>query len=225
MLYYIIPPIIIVLSLSALVFILFRKVEEVPEEVLAEEGQAVEKKKGAFMLMVGHFGLKILERIMQHTKLISLKMHNMTNTWFHRIKSKREQQMTAVQEIAEEKEKEVKPMITPVASMPERKIAPTEPPVIQRRNHMEAVQPRVTRPDSIVPKPVVESSREKLEEVLIKRIAINPRDIEAYERLGDHYMEGENLPDALECYRQVLKLSPVHHKAKVKIRKIERLLQ
>lgn len=224
MLYYIIPPIIIILSLSVLIFILFRKVEDVPSDILLESGQVEEKKKSSFRLVIGQFFLRLLERIMQRTKLISLKLHNMTNTWFHRIKSKRERQMSAASEIVE-KEKEIKPTVKSEASMPEKHVIATEPMAIERRRKMEIVKPKITRPDSIVPKPVVESSREKLEEVLIKRIAINPRDIEAYERLGDYYMEGENLPDALECYRQVLKLSPVHHKAKVKIRKIERLLK
>ena len=68
-------------------------------------------------------------------------------------------------------------------------------------------------------------AKEKLEEVLIKRIAVNPRDIEAYERLGDYYLERENHSDSLECFRQVLKLSPAHHKAKTRIRRLESILK
>ena len=64
-----------------------------------------------------------------------------------------------------------------------------------------------------------------MEEVLIKRIAINPKDIEAYERLGDYYLEGENYQDSKECFKQVLKLSPTHHKARLKIRKLEKLIK
>ena len=66
--------------------------------------------------------------------------------------------------------------------------------------------------------------KNQLEEALIRRVAINPRDIEAYERLGDYYMESENFRDSHECFKQVLILSPSHYKAKIRIRKIEKLI-
>jgi lipoprotein NlpI len=66
--------------------------------------------------------------------------------------------------------------------------------------------------------------KNKLEEALIRRIAVNPRDVEAYERLGDYYMESENFRDSHECFKQVLMLSPAHYKAKIRIRKIEKLI-
>lgn len=67
--------------------------------------------------------------------------------------------------------------------------------------------------------------KEQLEELLIGRIVSNPRDVEAYERLGDYYLENENYIDAKECYRQVLKLSPVNRLVKIKIRRLERVLE
>lgn len=62
------------------------------------------------------------------------------------------------------------------------------------------------------------------EENLIARIARDPKDFTAYEELGDHYLETGNIKDAKECYRQVLKLSPVHRMVKIKIRRLEKLL-
>lgn len=62
------------------------------------------------------------------------------------------------------------------------------------------------------------------EEDLIARIARDPKDFTAYEELGDHYLETGNIKDAKECYRQVLKLSPVHRMVKIKIRRLEKLL-
>lgn len=62
------------------------------------------------------------------------------------------------------------------------------------------------------------------EEDLIGRIATNPKDFEAYEALGDFYMDSGNIKDAKECYRQVLKLSPVQRMVKIKIRRLEKLL-
>lgn len=67
--------------------------------------------------------------------------------------------------------------------------------------------------------------KEQLEDILVERISLNPRDIEAYERLGDYYLEQNNLVDAKECYRQVLKLSPAYRLVKIKIRRLERLLE
>lgn len=66
--------------------------------------------------------------------------------------------------------------------------------------------------------------RTQYEDILIERIALNPRDIEAYERLGDYYMDREAYDDAKECYKQVLRLSPMNRKAKVRMRKLERIL-
>ncbi len=62
------------------------------------------------------------------------------------------------------------------------------------------------------------------EEMLIARIALNPKDFTAYETLGDYYFERENIKDAKECYRQVLKLSPVQRMVKIKIRRLEKFL-
>jgi tetratricopeptide (TPR) repeat protein len=62
------------------------------------------------------------------------------------------------------------------------------------------------------------------EEELIDRIAKNPKDAQAYEELGDFYMEGGNLSDAKACYRQVIKLSPLNREVKEKVRRLERLL-
>ncbi len=67
--------------------------------------------------------------------------------------------------------------------------------------------------------------KNQLEDILVERISMNPRDIEAYERLGDYYLEQSNLVDAKECYRQVLKLSPAYRLVKIKIRRLERLLE
>jgi cytochrome c-type biogenesis protein CcmH/NrfG len=59
---------------------------------------------------------------------------------------------------------------------------------------------------------------------MIARIARDPKDFTSYEALGDYYLESENIRDAKECYRQVLKLSPVHRMVKIKIRRLEKLL-
>lgn len=86
---------------------------------------------------------------------------------------------------------------------------------------------RSTRYRGVVGTDVVikQPRKEQLEDILVERISMNPRDIEAYERLGDYYLEQGNLSDAKECYRQVLKLSPAYRLVKIKIRRLERLLE
>ena len=66
--------------------------------------------------------------------------------------------------------------------------------------------------------------KDRLEELLIERIAANPKDIEAYERLGQYYMEIENYEFGKECFKQVVKLSPTNRNAKYALKKLERLL-
>lgn len=61
------------------------------------------------------------------------------------------------------------------------------------------------------------------EEAFITRIAVNPKDFAAYEGLGDYYFDRGNIKDAKECYRQVLKLSPVQRMVKIKIRRLEKI--
>ncbi len=63
------------------------------------------------------------------------------------------------------------------------------------------------------------------ENALIKKIAANPKSVSAYEALGDFYLEMGNVNDAKSCYKQVLKLSPVHRSVKMKIRRLERMIE
>ncbi|MEI7621225.1 MAG: hypothetical protein WCJ51_01685 [Candidatus Moraniibacteriota bacterium] len=221
MLYYILPPFIIILSAGALIVFLFRKMENVSVEQLVVENvkqQQAFKKIDALKSLLSQWGLGLLEKMMHRAKLLALKFHNASNELFHSIKEKRERRMKTDQERKKQ---------TPEVLQPSTEILQT----------LEDDRPRVKEmvlPSNYVPakeiSTVASSSpktrvKAKLEEVLIKRIAVNPRDIEAYERLGDYYLERENHSDSLECFRQVLKLSPAHHKAKTRIRKLESMLK
>jgi tetratricopeptide (TPR) repeat protein len=75
----------------------------------------------------------------------------------------------------------------------------------------------------VSPKPRSEI-KDRLEELLIERIAVNPKDIEAYERLGEYYLEIRSFVDAKECFKQVLKLDPKNRNAKYRMRRLENLL-
>ena len=72
--------------------------------------------------------------------------------------------------------------------------------------------------------PQKREEKNEYEQVLIERIALNPRDVEAYERLGDYYLEGNSLDDAKECFKQVLRLSPLSRRARFRMRRVEKML-
>jgi len=227
MLYYILPPFIIILSVGALIMFLFRKMENIPaEEIIAPklEKPSIERMK-ALQSSLSQFGLRILERMMHRLKLLSLKFHNASNELFHSIREKREKRIKLDEEKKQQQQQQEAQAIQlaseDILTATEKDRPRVKEPVLPasqldlKNTRMGAAMMRRAKP----------KANEKLEEVLIKRIAVNPRDIEAYERLGDYYLERENHSDSLECFRQVLKLSPAHYKAKTRIRKLEGLLK
>ncbi len=63
------------------------------------------------------------------------------------------------------------------------------------------------------------------EKMLIKRIAHNPRDAEAYDLLGQVYLVQNNLQDAAECFEQVVALEPQNLRAVEQLKKIIKIQQ
>jgi tetratricopeptide (TPR) repeat protein len=63
-----------------------------------------------------------------------------------------------------------------------------------------------------------------LEKILIERIAANPKDVEAYERLGEYYFEIENWEYAKECFKQIIKLNPENKNVRTKMKELEKIL-
>jgi tetratricopeptide (TPR) repeat protein len=205
MLDYILPPIIIVIGVSALIMFLFRKAKQIPQQEFAVQSEVKQEEKRTSKIIygIGQFGLKILERMMHKLKLLSLKFHNVSDNLVHSIHEKRQQRKNIKQQESVEQKK------------------------IEEEKAVEQESPQPIRPliRETATHPIIKNKeKNQLEEVLIKRIAINPKDIEAYERLGDYYLESENYQDSKECFKQVLKLSPMHYKARLKIRKLEKLI-
>lgn len=129
---------------------------------------------------------------------------------------------------------------------------PVAPPIIQkpgrsfktflrRRDFVEPTDNAVARPEAetgksfaptvsrTVATPNVDrrmtAKKSEREEVLIARIADNPRDAVAYEELGDHYFATRSMQDAKACYRQALKLHPTNRAVKIKIRRLEKFFE
>ncbi len=211
MLNYILPPIIIIVSVAILIVFLFRKAEKIPEQALTakEDKSDQENRKSAIASAIGQFWLKFLEKIMQRLKLMSLKFHNVSNNWFHSIREKR-QQRDLMQQENQKKEK--------IEDIPEEQIVFKETAIIE-----EKIRPLIRETATHPQKNAIDKN--KLEEALIRRIAVNPRDIEAYERLGDYYLEKENYCDSHECFSQVLMLSPTHRKARLRIRRLKMMIK
>lgn len=223
MLYYILPPFIIIASAGVLIAFLFRKMENIPAGEILEpvSEQKTSGRIDVVKSVLSQFGLSVLERMMHRAKLLALKFHNASNELFHSIREKRKNRMMIEQEAKQKSpESDVDPVIEVVHSSDDDR--PRVKEMVLPSSHSAYLESQPISNLSQKPKP---KANDKLEEALIKRIAINPRDIEAYERLGDYYLERENHNDSLECFKQVLKLSPAHHRAKTRIRKLESLLK
>jgi len=261
--YLVIPPIIVVLSLSFLLWYLSRKGTD---PVIAEMISQSEGEKPSFSRTKELF-LRILEKWAQRFKVASLRTHNSLHEFTQSVKESRRKMNGNVLSETEHvfpvevvvKTIEKSTAVTPnehkegfFSRLKQRVIKEVKPqqevslneelsqmesnPITFRRQE-EKEQNGFFEKKEIVPRPMVsetvaqpESRRGRMkpnisrEETLIARIAVNPKDFTSYEELGDYYLEIENIKDAKECYRQVLKLSPVHRMVKIKIRRLEKLL-
>ena len=120
--------------------------------------------------------------------------------------------MTLDAPIVRSRKETVSPVLSPARSSEKPPVAPLSRPMVsERATHPERVHKKTAAPNI-------------REEDFIARIAANPKDFTAYEGLGDYYLEAHNIKDAKECYRQVLKLSPVQRMVKIKIRRLEKIL-
>lgn len=62
------------------------------------------------------------------------------------------------------------------------------------------------------------------ESTLVHIVEENPKNVHAYENLGDYYMERQKFEHARECYKYVLRLDPRHKRAQDAMRKLDRVL-
>jgi tetratricopeptide (TPR) repeat protein len=218
MLYYIIPPLVIVICLAILASFLFKKASQIPAREFSHpvngERRGLKKIVKATGQKTMQLTLRILERAMQWFKLLSLRFHNLFQKWFQSIREKRKKTDIIKKDNLFEKEN-----VTSRDSVEEKRpVFGTDIVPEKEMKSFPMVSKKIVRPE-----PQVEM-KNRLESALIERIAANPQDIEAYERLGDYYFEQGNHLDALECFRQVIKLSPLNRRARAKLRKLERIL-
>ena len=222
MLYLILPPVVIVGALIALVYFFSKRFPRVEKEIADQlnHPEASRKQESHFFISLKRFLLSVLEHFAQWFKVFALRSYNMLHAWTQSLREKKNKSGVNPSKALHSEEDLIGksiPQTKPITSISaEQSIRPM-------------VSQSVTKPEEKKITSVVESPtpviKNQLEDILVERIASNPRDLEAYERLGEYYMEQGNLQDAKECYRQVLRLSPVHRLAKIKIRRLEKLLE
>jgi len=246
--YLVVPPIVVVLSLFFLLWYLLRKGDD---PVIAQKVRESEKEARVLLPGAKEFLLKSIEKRAQRFKVSLLRAHNALNEFTQSVKKMRtkvgvseESQKESLVGLPVFSRKEIPEESTPDimeahATMTEYDVL-SEPIIRKGRNEKKdqsfSEQEKTITP-VLVPRPTISESMthpelqkhspkkdSPKEESLIGRIARDPKDFTAYEELGDYYLEMGNIKDAKECYRQVLKLSPVHRLVKIKIRRLEKLL-
>ncbi|MBP9728253.1 MAG: hypothetical protein KBD27_02635 [Candidatus Moranbacteria bacterium] len=245
--YLVVPPIVVVLSLFFLLWYLLRKGED---PVIAQKVRESEKEARVLLPGVKEFFLKSVEKLAQRFKVGLLRAHNILNEFTQSVKKMRtkaevtlplsSKESQAGQPVFSREETVSADVVDSVKETSGEAVSygVSAAPIVRReREERQTVTLSPQEAKGIVPRPTISESmthpelqkngakkESPREESLIGRIARDPKDFTAYEELGDHYLEIGNIKDAKECYRQVLKLSPVHRLVKIKIRRLEKLL-
>ncbi|MGW8185011.1 MAG: tetratricopeptide repeat protein [Candidatus Moraniibacteriota bacterium] len=241
-LYFILPPVIIVVSLALVIFLISRRSLEISREI--ETGEAAEIESRISMEVKSKW-LHFLEKIAHSFKILALKIHNWTERRLAFIKSKKNKIESDLdkkdfeengwgglvehkdevlsQKIEMETPREVANSMDLIKNYKTDKIKG----IFRRSPKQEKEIHDVTEIQEeriMISKEVVypEERKEELESILVERIASDPRDIEAYERLGDYYVSQGNKVDAESCYKQVLKLNPQSLSVRNKLSRFKR---
>lgn len=238
--YLIIPPIIVVASVLFVLWYLSRKgADPFVAGKIAQLEDGIEQRESFFRTK--KFFLRILEKTAYRFKVLSLRMHNALNDLTQVLKERRKHfQENEVKIVPRESNREVLREDVPsretvfessnVRNVEREEVSrenrfnakiPSEQFSVSENTFRPTVSEKIVHPEVPYKKTSIDISRE---EDLISRIAVNPKDFTAYEELGDHYLGIGNMKDAKDCYRQVLKLSPVQRMAKIKIRRLEKIL-
>ncbi|MEF3691921.1 MAG: tetratricopeptide repeat protein [Candidatus Moraniibacteriota bacterium] len=248
---FILPPVIIVLSLALIIFLISRKALEIEREVIIGEKK---DKESRLKMEVKSRWLHFLEKMAHWFKIFSLRLHNWVEKRLVFIKNQKNEIESDMDKREAEKNKEKINYFNedlPIAGEKrEEKIV--FPEKEEKKNSMDVVKGgrinRIRRIFARKEEPVLmqekekddfpafkaervmiseeatypEEKKEELENILVERIAADPRDIEAYERLGDYYVSQGNKSDAEACYKQVLKLNPQSLSVRNKLSRFKR---
>lgn len=258
MLYSIIPPVLIILSLAGIILFFMKKAPQIA--VLSDEERILEQERMEMLASAGffkkiviriknirwedvkHWLLAVLEKLTRRARIVFLKLESRSKNLSDDIRTHRNNRIKKigmngpagtenpgeddiikrVREYQPEKKKkyfsELKKAMSDHISA--AKEAVSQKPAMEEEE--KQIRPIIS--DKIVKPNRRSEMKDRLEELLIERIAANPKDTEAYERLGEYYMEIGNLNDAMECFKQVLKLDPLNRNVKYRMRRLENLM-
>lgn len=216
MLYSFIPPILIILSLIGIILFLIKKYPQVRELSQTEAEYEMESD--------GKFGkwknsknlvLTFLEKLTRVFRVVFLKLESKFSAWGNDIRIRRRSANTAAGEIREDDD-----IIKKIRNYkPNASGEISEPSEDKEEKKVKAIiSDKIVKPKSKA------EIKDRLEEILIERIAVNPRDIEAYERLGEYYMDIKSYDFAKECFKQIVKLDSGNRNAKYKMKRLESIL-
>lgn len=253
MLYSILPPIIIILSFIGVITLLVKKAPRVADLKELSEGKISGNNlenagffKRIFLKIGSFFRLRFkiwfwafLEKMTRKFRMLFLKLESSFNQISSRIREKKNsKKIEAETEKGEKEEKEENPPAGGEKKMEEkiesydfsylRKKFCEKPVKINKKEiaidetKEKPIKPMIS--DKVVSPRGRSEMKDILEDVLIERIAANPKDTEAYERLGEYYMEIGNYEHAKECLKQVIKLNPNNRSARYKMKRLERLI-
>jgi len=253
MLYSFIPPAIVVISLIGIIIFLTKKAPQVAllDDGSRDENnpEAIVVKKGIFkkIFRTGdssgqsfkHGFLVFLEKFTRKLRVFFLKLENLFTHWSENIKRKRKIHAESEENKVPDEEKEAAQFSGYTEGRNQESILEKKnygsKNDIYVRNVSEANKGyAIMDPEEKPVRPIISENvavprtkpeiKNRLERILIERIASNPKDTEAYERLGEYYFEIENYNHSKECFKQVIKLNPTNEMVKDKMKRLERLL-
>ncbi|NTU66999.1 MAG: tetratricopeptide repeat protein [Candidatus Moranbacteria bacterium] len=245
MLYSIIPPILLVLSVIGIIVFFIKKApaaEKLGTE-LEENGKAaaVELSDGTVVVVEKDHGkpsaikqiwLAVLEGIIGMLRKFFLNSERSFGKMIKKIREKKGMRLEKRNDEIKKKDNDIIEKLNRYEarenSSPEERQKAGVMEMKKESSEEASMKPmlsdRVAVPNSGMRKKKEQEIKEHLENLLIERIAMNPRDTEAYERLGEYYFEMENYEHAKDCFKQVVKLDPTNRSVKYKMKKLEVLL-
>jgi hypothetical protein len=253
MLYSFIPPVIVVLSLIGIIIFLARKASQVAlldDGKKDESGIEMAGEKKGFWGKIRRSGnsngqsmkhgfLVFLEKFTRKLRVFFLKLENLFTYWSENIRRKRRNQAELENNQSEDGNVEVMGSAEFSDGMGQEAVSGETSQDSKNKIYIrdagetrrilttgdydeKTVRPIISE-KVVIPRTKPEI-KNRLERILIERIASNPKDTEAYERLGEYYFEIENYEHSKECFKQVMKLDPMNAGARDKMRRLERLL-
>lgn len=237
MLYTLIPPILVIISLIGIIIFLLKKAHQVAgissleknsSSIGSSEGGLLPGKNGNGETRLGNkiktVSLAFLEKVIRKIRVIFLRLENTFTFWSEALKEKRKRRLAETDnDQSRKKEEDVIEKISNYS--PEKRSFNDR--IFRRKEILSGGEEKTIRPlikDGYEKPNVRVEIKNQLEKLLIERIASNPKDTEAYERLGEYYFEIGNYNHSKECYKQVMKLNPRNIGVRSRMKKLERLL-